>query len=98
MATHSSVLAWKIPETGETGGLPSVGLHEGKFLKPQKNLPLDNSENSSVGSVSMSSGSRGAMLDSEPRPVERGGAGRMTGGVKDQIGLVARNHILEAKG
>lgn len=38
------------------------------------------------------------MLDSEPRPVERGGAGRMTGGVKDQIGLVARNHILEAKG
>ena len=27
MATHSSVLAWIIPETGETGGLPSVGLH-----------------------------------------------------------------------
>ena len=27
VATHSSVLAWKIPETGETGGLPSVGLH-----------------------------------------------------------------------
>ena len=27
MATHSSVLAWKIPGTGETGGLPSVGLH-----------------------------------------------------------------------
>ena len=27
MATHSSVLAWKIPETGEPGGLPSLGLH-----------------------------------------------------------------------
>ena len=27
MATHSSVLAWRIPETGELGGLPSVGLH-----------------------------------------------------------------------
>ena len=27
MATHSSVLAWKIPGTGEPGGLPSVGLH-----------------------------------------------------------------------
>ena len=27
VATHSSVRAWKIPETGETGGLPSVGLH-----------------------------------------------------------------------
>ena len=27
MATHSSVLAWKIPGTGEPGGLPSMGLH-----------------------------------------------------------------------
>ena len=27
MATHSSVLAWGIPGTGEPGGLPSVGSH-----------------------------------------------------------------------
>ena len=27
MATHSSVLAWRIPWTGEPGGLPSMGLH-----------------------------------------------------------------------
>ena len=27
MATHSSVLAWRIPGTGEAGGLPSMGLH-----------------------------------------------------------------------
>ena len=27
MATHSSVLAWWIPGTGEPGGLPSVGSH-----------------------------------------------------------------------
>ena len=27
MATHCSVLAWRIPGTGEPGGLPSVGLH-----------------------------------------------------------------------
>jgi len=27
MATLSSVLAWRIPGTGEPGGLPSVGLH-----------------------------------------------------------------------
>ena len=27
MATHSSVLAWRIPGTGEHGGLPSLGLH-----------------------------------------------------------------------
>ena len=27
MATRSSVLAWKIPGTGEPGGLPSMGSH-----------------------------------------------------------------------
>ena len=27
MATHSSVLAWRIPGTGEPGGLPSMGLY-----------------------------------------------------------------------
>ena len=27
MATHSSVLAWRIPETGEPGGLPSMVSH-----------------------------------------------------------------------
>ena len=28
MATHSSGLAWKIPGTGEPGGLPSMGSHK----------------------------------------------------------------------
>ena len=27
MATHSSVLAWGIAGTGESGGLPSMGSH-----------------------------------------------------------------------
>ena len=27
MATHSGVLAWRIPGTGEPGGLPSMGSH-----------------------------------------------------------------------
>ena len=27
MATHSSVLAWRVPGTGEPGGLPSMGSH-----------------------------------------------------------------------
>ena len=27
MATHSSVLPWRIPGTGEPGGLPSMGSH-----------------------------------------------------------------------
>ena len=27
VATHSSVLAWRISGTGDPGGLPSMGLH-----------------------------------------------------------------------
>ena len=27
MATHSSILAWRIPGTEKPGGLPSMGLH-----------------------------------------------------------------------
>ena len=27
MATHSSILAWRIPGMGEPGGLPSMGWH-----------------------------------------------------------------------
>ena len=27
MATHSSVLAWRVPGTGKPGGLPSMGSH-----------------------------------------------------------------------
>ena len=28
MATHSSILAWRIPGMGEPGGLPFMGLHK----------------------------------------------------------------------
>ena len=33
MATHSSVLAWRIPGTGEPGGLPSMGRTESDTTK-----------------------------------------------------------------
>ena len=33
MATHSSVLAWRIPKTAEPGGLPSRGSHSRTRLK-----------------------------------------------------------------
>ena len=33
MATHSSVLAWRIPGMGEPGGLPSMGSHSRTQLK-----------------------------------------------------------------
>ena len=40
MATHSSVLAWRIPGTGEPGGLPSMGSqrvgHNGSDLGARK--------------------------------------------------------------
>ena len=32
MKTHSSVLAWRIPGTGEPGGLPSMGSHMALML------------------------------------------------------------------
>ena len=32
-ASHSSVLAWRIPGTGEPGGLPSIGSHSRTQLK-----------------------------------------------------------------
>ena len=31
MATHSSVLAWRIPGMGEPSGLPSMGLHRVRY-------------------------------------------------------------------
>ena len=33
MTTHSSVLAWRIPGTGERGGLPSMGSQSRTRLK-----------------------------------------------------------------
>ena len=33
MATYSSVLAWRIPGTGEPSGLPSMGSHSRTWLK-----------------------------------------------------------------
>ena len=33
MATHSSVLAWRIPGMGDPGGLPSMGSHSRTRLK-----------------------------------------------------------------
>ena len=36
MATHSSILPWKVPWTEEPGGLQSMGLHSWTQLSTQK--------------------------------------------------------------
>ena len=36
MATHASVPAWRIPGTGEPGGLPSMGSHSQTRPKQQQ--------------------------------------------------------------
>ena len=41
MATHSSVLAWRIPGTGEPGGLPSMGSQSRTRLKPLSSSSRD---------------------------------------------------------
>ena len=42
VATHSSVLAWRIPGTGEPGGLLSMGLHSnpGSSLQTEEEAGL----------------------------------------------------------
>ena len=40
MATHSSVLAWRIPGTGEPGGLPSMGSHRVRLKRRSSSSSL----------------------------------------------------------
>ncbi|XP_049493043.1 uncharacterized protein LOC125927053 isoform X2 [Panthera uncia] len=72
---------------------------EGKAFETQQSFSFDdNKHNNKGGRANTGSDSRGMMLDPEPRPVERGWTGGLARGVNDEIGLVTRNHIREAKG
>lgn len=71
---------------------------EGKFLKAQKTLPFSNSKHSNGAGTSTGGSSRSVMWEPEPRPMERGWTGGLARGVKDEIGLVTRNHVPEVKG
>ena len=48
MATHSSVLAWRIRGTGEPGGLPSMGLHRVAQSRTLKRLSSSSSSGNTV--------------------------------------------------
>ena len=49
MGTHSSVLAWRIPGTGEPGGLPSYGVAQSQTrLKLQQQQQQSLSEGKSL--------------------------------------------------
>ena len=41
MATHSSVLAWRIPGTVEPGGLLSMGLHRVSWIQGQVSMAVN---------------------------------------------------------
>ena len=51
MATHSSVLAWRIPGTGEPGGLPSMGVAQSRTRV--KRLSSSSSSSSSYDPIFM---------------------------------------------
>ena len=64
MATHSSVLAWRIPGTREPGGLPSVGSHGVEH----------NRSDLAAAAAALSIGS--AVKNRPVNPVDAGSAGR----------------------
>ena len=43
MATHSSVLAWRIPGTAEPGGLPSMGSHRVMAFSARRKVKYNSS-------------------------------------------------------
>ena len=58
MATHSSVLAWRIPGTGEPDGLPSMWSHSLKRLSSSRTIQSMrfSNQNTGVGGLSVVQG------------------------------------------
>ncbi|CAH6786077.1 2810408A11Rik [Phodopus roborovskii] len=65
-----------------------IHYSEGKFLKTPKNQPLANEDDSSGASASISSSNQSVMMDLKSRPVDKGWAGRLATGVKNETVLV----------
>ncbi|XP_031210620.1 uncharacterized protein LOC116079078 isoform X2 [Mastomys coucha] len=69
-----------------------IHYSEGKFLKSLKNLPTE--EESAGASGSIGSSNQGVVTDQKPRPVEKGWAGRLATGVKNDTVLTTDSHVL----
>ena len=52
MATHSSILAWKIPWTEKPGGLQSVGLRESDMTQWLNNFKINKENKNELYSAS----------------------------------------------
>ncbi|XP_031210622.1 uncharacterized protein LOC116079078 isoform X4 [Mastomys coucha] len=73
-----------------------IHYSEGKFLKSLKNLPTE--EESAGASGSIGSSNQGVVTDQKPRPVEKGWAGRLATGVKNDTVLTTDSHVLNTNG
>ena len=51
MATHTSILAWKIPWTEEPGGLQSIGWAESDTMEATEYVYFNGSQNTSKVNV-----------------------------------------------
>ncbi|XP_050018524.1 uncharacterized protein [Alexandromys fortis] len=74
-----------------------IHYSEGKFLKAPRNLPLANEDESSGASASISSSNQSVVMDLKSRPVDKGWAGRLATGVKNETVLVTDSHALGTK-
>ncbi|KAK7804757.1 hypothetical protein U0070_023023 [Myodes glareolus] len=75
-----------------------IHYSEGKFLKAPRNLPSANEDESSGASASISNSNQSVMMDLKPRPVDKGWAGRLPTGVKNETVLVTDRHVLGTRG
>lgn len=75
-----------------------IHYSEGKFLKAPRNLPLASEDESSGASASISSSNQSVVMDLKSRPVDKGWAGRLATGVKNETVLVTDSHALGTKG
>ena len=86
MTTHSSVLAWRIPGTGETGGLPSMGSQSQTRLKQ---LSSSSSSGSVVKNLPANAGDSSSILESGKPPAVGNGNPLQYSGQENSMGREA---------